>query len=116
MSGDATAGLADLFERVTVMHATDRWADLAEDLIATLGTPKFSDDNAWAAWETLSLSDETDGPTWSLLARTSDLDAVATRAETLGWTVGEQEDGGHETRLPLRGPSGLAVIAYARRS
>ncbi|MFE0749105.1 hypothetical protein [Gordonia sp. NPDC058843] len=111
-----TDGFDGLFERVTVMHATDRWAGVSADVEAVLGSPKFSDGSTWAAWDALSVSDETDGPEWSLLARTSDLPATIERARSLGWQVGETSAGGHETRVPLRSPAGLAVIAYTPAS
>ncbi|OUC76409.1 hypothetical protein [Gordonia lacunae] len=107
-----TSGFGSLFERVTVMHATDRWSGVAGDVEAVLGSPKFSDGSAWAAWDALSVSDETDGPAWSLLARTADLEATVDVARALGWHVGERTVGAHETRVPLRSPHGLTVIAY----
>lgn len=110
------AGFGSLFERVTVMHATDRWAGVAGDVEAVMGSPRFSDGSAWAAWDALSVSDETDGPAWSLLARTADLAATIDVARSLGWHVGEKSVGGHETRVPLRSPNGLTVIAYTPTS
>ena len=110
------AGFGSLFERVTVMHATDRWAGVTGDVEAVLGSPRFSDGSAWAAWDVLSVSDETDGPAWSLLARTADLAAAIDVARSLGWHVGEESVGGHETRVPLRTPNGLTVIAYTPTS
>lgn len=107
-----TEGFGTLFERVTVMHSTDRWAATAGDLSAVLGEPEFSDGTGWAAWHVLSISDESEGPAWSLLARTADLGAVTERARSLGWDVGDFSRGSHEVRVPLRSPNGLSVIAY----
>ncbi|MBS9375212.1 hypothetical protein [Rhodococcus sp. B50] len=105
-----------LFERVTVMHSTDRWAATANDLSTVLGRPKFSDATGWATWDVLSISDESEGPAWSLLARTADLTATVERARSLGWDVGDVSRGGHEVRVPLRSPNGLSVIAYTPAS
>jgi hypothetical protein len=88
--------LTNLFEKVTVMHSADHWADAHRDLTDIFGPASFSE-----------------GPPWSLLAKTADLDAVAREAARLGWTVGEPAVGGHETRLPLTTPAGLTVVAYS---
>ena len=109
----AAEGFGTLFDRVSVMHASDRWSATAADVIAVCGEPRFSDRTGWATWESLSVSDETTGPPWCLLARTADLTAVVTRARALGWQVGDQVTGGHEQRVPLVAPSGLAVVAYS---
>lgn len=109
-------GFGKLFEKVTVMFASDRWASSFDDVSAVLGTPKFTDNTAWAAWNELSLSDEVDGPPWSLLARTSELDKTLERATALGWQIGDRSQGGHETRVTLLSPSGLTVIAYTPTS
>lgn len=110
--GSSDNNFGDLFSRVTVMHASAVWSQTSADLTAVLGDPTFSDGGTWAAWAELSVSDEADGPAWSLLAKTSDLDAVAARAVELGWAVGQRSQGGHETRLALTSPAGLSVIAY----
>ncbi|WP_030166187.1 MULTISPECIES: hypothetical protein [Actinomycetes] len=107
-----TSTFAGLFDRVTVMHSSAAWSDTAAELSAVLGEPTYSDGSSWSAWKQLSLSDESSGPPWALLARTSDLDAVAGHADELGWNVGQRAEGGHETRLALTSPSGLTVIAY----
>lgn len=107
-----SVSLAALFDKVTVMHSTSTWSDTHRDLVDVLGPAVFSDGRAWASFGPLSLSDEP-GPSWSLLAKTTDLDAVALLAEQTGWEVGAPEPGGHETRLPLRSPAGLTVVAYA---
>lgn len=107
-----TDGLASLFDKVTVMHSTSEWADVHRDLVDVLGPAVFSDGRTWASFGAVSLSDES-GPAWSLLAKTTDLEAVARAAEDLGWDVGTPVRGGHETRLPLRSPAGLTVVAYA---
>lgn len=109
----STEGFGSLFERVTIMHSTDRWSAVAQDISAVLGAPSFSDGSGWAAWSTLSVSDESSGLAWSLLARTRDLAATVTRARSLGWQVGATTTGAHETRVPLRSPGGLRVIAYS---
>lgn len=104
--------LAALFDKVTVMHSTDRWSDVHGDLVAVLGPASFSDGAGWATFDGIALSDER-GPSWSLLAKTRRLDDVARVAEREGWTVGEPAVGAHETRLPLTSPSGLHVVAYS---
>ncbi|SNS97179.1 hypothetical protein [Rhodococcoides kyotonense] len=104
--------LSSLFVKVTVMHSTSNWSETHRDLVDVLGPAIFSDGRAWAAFGGVSLSDES-GPAWSLLAKTTDLDAVARVAGSLGWEVGTQQPGGHETRLRLVSPAGLTVIAYA---
>lgn len=103
----------DLFESAAMMYAAPDWRAAARDVTAVLGAPSFTDGAGWAAWPELKLSDETTGPAWSLLAKTRDLDAVIARASELEWAVGEQSVGGHETRVRLTAPSGLAVIAYS---
>jgi hypothetical protein len=107
-----TDTLAALFDRVTVMHSSGSWSDAHRDLVEVLGPAVSSDGSAWAVFEPLSLSDEP-GPEWSLLARTRDLDLVAATAATLGWAVGPQVSGAHESRVPLRSPAGLTVLAYS---
>ncbi|MCZ4552368.1 hypothetical protein [Gordonia rubripertincta] len=109
-------GFGKLFEKVTVMYASDRWAASFSDVSAVLGTPKFTDNTAWAAWNELSVSDEVDGPPWSLLARTSELNKTLERALALGWQIGDRSQGAHETRVTLLAPSGLTVIAYTPTS
>ncbi|PYE19439.1 hypothetical protein DFR67_103352 [Williamsia limnetica] len=111
-SGAHPSSFGDLFDRVTVMHSSAAWSDTFSELSAVLGAPTFSDGNSWSAWKELSLSDEASGLPWALLARASDLDAVAARATELGWRVGQPAKGGHEIRLTLTSPSGLTVIAY----
>ncbi|MEV3963402.1 hypothetical protein AB0M34_21340 [Nocardia sp. NPDC050193] len=106
-------GFGTLFDRVSVMHASDQWSATAADIAAVCGEPRRSDETGWATWESLSVSDETAGPAWCLLARTADMTAVVTRARALGWQVGDQVIGGHEQRVPLVGPSGLTVVAYS---
>lgn len=106
-----TDSLSDLFEKITVMHASQQWDAAQRDLVAVLGTPAFSDDKGWAAFGTVVLSDEP-GPAWSLLAKTPDLEAVARTAQQLGWEVGEPATGAHETRRILTSPAGLTVVAY----
>jgi hypothetical protein len=115
-SGSRPSGFADLFDRVTVMHSSAAWSDTFSELSAALGDPTFSDGSSWSAWKELSLSDESSGPPWALLARTSDLDAVAERAAELGWSAGQPAKGGHEIRLTLTSPGGLTVIAYTPAS
>lgn len=110
MSAEA---FGDLFESVSVMHANPDWPAASRDLAAVLGAPSFTDGIGWATWSSLKLSDETAGPGWSLLAKTRDLVAVSEKARTLGWSVGEPQVGGHEIRVLLTAPSGLAVIAYS---
>jgi hypothetical protein len=107
-----TETFGDLFDRVTIMHSSAAWSNTFSELSAVLGEPTFSDGSSWSAWKELSLSDESSGPPWALLARTSELDAVAARAGVLGWSVGQPAKGGHEIRLALTSPSGLTVIAY----
>ncbi|OZC92894.1 hypothetical protein CH282_01060 [Rhodococcus sp. 06-418-1B] len=107
--------LTNLFEKVTVMHSADHWADAHRDLTDIFGPASFSDGAAWAVFPGLSLSNE-QGPSWSLLAKTGDLDAVAREAARLGWAVGEPTVGGHEARLPLTTPAGLTVVAYSSTS
>lgn len=104
--------LARLFEKVTVMHASRQWAATERDLSAVLGAPRVSDGTGWATFGPVALSDEP-GPEWSLLAKTADLAAVKAVAARLAWSVGESEEGGHETRVPLTSPAGLRVVAYA---
>ena len=101
-----------LFERVSVMHASARWSEVTADVAAVCGAPRFSDGSGWAAWEYLSVSDETAGPAWCLLARTADMTAVVARARALGWQVGDQVTGSHEYQALLTAPSGLTVVAY----
>lgn len=103
--------LSSLFDKVTVMHSTDRWSDVHRDLVDVLGPPTFTDNQTWASFIPISLSDET-GPSWSLLARTSDLEEVARIAGESGWSVGTPTTGSHETRLVLTSPAGLTTIAY----
>ena len=109
----ATEGFGTLFDRVSVMHASDRWSATAADVTAVCGEPRFSDGSGWATWESFSVSDETAGPAWCLLARTSDLTAVVARARALGWQVSGPVTCSHEERVPLISPSGLAVVAYS---
>jgi hypothetical protein len=104
--------LAKLFVKVTVMHSTDRWSDVHHDLVAVLGPASFSDGAGWASFGGITLSDEK-GPPWSLLAKTTDLVEVARVAAQSGWTVGTETPGAHETRLTLRSPAGLTVVAYS---
>lgn len=105
-------GFEMLFDRVSVMHASARWSEATADVAAVCGAPRFSDGSGWAAWESLSVSDEATGPEWCLLARTADLTAVVGRARALGWQVGDQVTGGHEDQVLLTAPSGLTVVAY----
>lgn len=107
-----STSLSALFDKVTVMHSTDNWSDTHRDLVAVLGEPAFSDGQGWASFGGITLSDE-EGPPWSLLAKTTDLDAVALVAAAEGWTVGVPTPGAHETRLPLLSPAGLTVVAYS---
>lgn len=107
-----TAGFGGLFEKVTVLHTSAEWAATAAEFAAVLGEPSFTDGSTWAAFEPVSLGDETALPPWCLLARAGDLDRVAARAVELGWSVGPQLTGGHELRRVLTAPSGLVVIAY----
>lgn len=112
---DSTAPISDfggLVERVTVLHNTSRWPQVYGELRTVLGEPAFTDGRSWAAFESVSLGDETDLPPWCLLARTRDLDGLAARARETGWQVGAPEEGGHEIRVLLTAPSGLVVIAY----
>ncbi|SLM89843.1 hypothetical protein [Brevibacterium yomogidense] len=106
------SALAGLFEKVKVMHSSRQWAEAEHDLAAVLGEPAFSDGNGWAAFGSVVLSDES-GPEWSLLAKTSDLEAVAVAAADLNWHVGEPVEGAHETRLPLTSSAGLSIVAYS---
>lgn len=103
--------LAALFLKVTVMHSTDRWSDAHRDLVEVLGEAAFSDGTGWASFGGITLSDEK-GPSWSLLAKTTDLAEVARVAAQSGWTVGAETPGAHETRLVLTSPAGLTVVAY----
>ena len=108
----AARELADLFEKVTVMHSNPEWAAVQRDLVAVMGAAHFSDNKGWATFKNFYLSDER-GPAWSLLAKTNDLKAVSRAAEGLGWGVGEPTVGAHETRLGLTSPAGLTVVAYS---
>lgn len=111
VSADA-ATLEPLFEKVKVMHSSRDWTAVQRDLAAVLGEPSFSDGFGWATFGSIVLSDEP-GSEWSLLAKTTDLGAVAEAAANLGWHVGESVSGAHEMRLPLRSSAGLTVVAYS---
>ena len=104
--------MSDLFESTSVMHASADWQAASRDVETVLGSPSISDGAAWAAWAGFKLSDETDGPRWSILAKTRNLAGVTAAAHELGWAVGAAVVGGHETRVPLTAPSGLEVIVY----
>ena len=106
-------GFGTLFDRVSVIHASQQWSETMVDVSAVCGAPHFSDGSGWATWDALSVSDETDGPAWCLLARTPNLEAVAARAEMLGWETGDVVTGRHERRVSLTAPSGLVVIGYS---
>ncbi|WP_342338371.1 MULTISPECIES: hypothetical protein [unclassified Rhodococcus (in: high G+C Gram-positive bacteria)] len=106
-----------VFEKISILHSTPRWAGTFDDLTEILGPAGFSDGRAWAKFSTdtttLCLSDETDVPPWCLLGKTHDVDAVAALAREAGWDAGEPTVGDHECRVVLRSPHGLTVIAYA---
>lgn len=111
-SPGSTPGFSHLIEKTVVMHANADWAATFRDVTAVMGEPAFSDGTGWATFGALALADES-GPAWSLLAKTTDLTAVADAAAATGWTVGEPHTGPHETRCLLESPTGLRVVAYA---
>lgn len=111
-SPGSTPGFSHLIEKTVVMHASADWAATIQDLTAVMAEPAFSDGTGWASFGSLALSDES-GPAWSILAKTTDLAAVAEAARSRGWTVGEPHIGPHETRCVLQSPAGLRVVAYA---
>ena len=108
----STSGFSHLFEKTVVMHSSADWAATLQDLTAVMGEPTFTDGSGWATFGSLALSDES-GPAWSLLAKTTDLAAVADAAAGQGWTVGDPHTGPHEVRCLLESPTGLRVVAYA---
>ncbi|MEN0135786.1 MAG: hypothetical protein AAGC80_11590 [Rhodococcus sp. (in: high G+C Gram-positive bacteria)] len=111
------AALSHMFEKISILHSTEHWAETCDDLTEVFGPAGFSDGRAWAQFSTdattLCLSDETEVPPWCLLGKTQDIAAAAALAREAGWDVGEPAVGGHECRVTLRSPRGLTVIAYS---
>ncbi|GAA5060782.1 hypothetical protein [Nocardia callitridis] len=112
-STDSAAGFTDLVERITVLHNIAEWSERTRDIEAVAGLPRFTDEKSWAAFDQLSVGDETRLPAWCLLARAPDLGRVIVRAAELGWAAGAPVLGAHETRVVLTAPSGLVVVAYS---
>lgn len=109
--------LSHMFDKISILHSTQHWAETFGDLTEILGPAGFSDGRAWAQFATeattLCLSDETDVPPWCLLGKTHDVSAAVKLAQDAGWDVGERTVGDHECRVVLRSPHGLTVIAYS---
>lgn len=106
-------------ERIAPVVPTDDLAGAVERWSALLGVaPTFVDGDRWAQFDVaggrlaLSGADRVhDGP--AVLVKVSDLDEARTRAQALGFRVGDITTGPHERRCVAVGPDGWAAILHS---
>lgn len=106
-------------ERIAPVVPTDDLAGAVERWSALLGVaPTFVDGDRWAQFDVaggrfaLSGADRVhDGP--AMLVKVPDLDEARTRAQALGFQVGEITTGPHERRCVAVGPDGYAAILHS---
>lgn len=106
-------------ERIAPVVPTDDLAGAVERWSALLGVaPTFVDGDRWAQFDlaggrlALSGADRVhDGP--AVLVKVPDLDEARTRAQSLGFRVGDISTGPHERRCVTIDPDGHAAILHS---
>ncbi|WP_169946675.1 VOC family protein [Microbispora sp. H11081] len=109
---DKALSLAPVVPCADLGAAVEAWS-------ALLGTtPTFVDGDRWAQFDlpsgrlALAGTDQaTAAP--SVMVKVAGVEHARERAAALGLTVGEIEEGPHERRCVVRGPSGWDVVFYS---